>query len=521
MKGIFKIRLLWLFFSFFLVFGHSMDAQNLKEKMNIADLEKYLEKCRNDWGIPGLSVALLYENEVIYLNGFGVLETGTKRRIDSLTIFGISSNTKAFTSAALARLVDQEKISWDDKVVEYIDYFELYDSCITDRVTIRDLLCHRTGYKTFSGDLLWYKTNYSREEVIRRLKYLEPEYGFREHYGYSNIMYSVAGEIIREVTGLSWEGYIKKEFLDPLDMQYTTTSTEKIKSEKNAAKPHIEVNNEVIALDYMDWNNVAAAAAINSNLVDLAKWVSVWLNNGTTYNVEFFSERQYTEMLSPQTIIPIPKGATMIWPSTYFKTYGLGWELFDYKCKKIVAHSGGGEGVTSQIAMIPSENFAIIILSNKISYIHMPLMYHIIDSFLDKEEENDWNEFFLNIKNMIETREKEEKEAFINNRKQGTTTSLDIERYTGKYTCKLYGEAEIKKENDTTLILDFKPAPELIGKLTHWQDDMFIIKLLKTPNLPKGTVTFEIDSNRVKRFDIDIPNPDFYFTELDFHKVQE
>ena len=215
----------------------------------------------------------------------------TKEAVDENTLFAIASNSKSFTSAALAILVDEGKLKWDDKVIDYLSYFKLYDPYVTHSMTIRDLLSHRSGLKTFSGDLIWYGSSHSREEVIRRAGFLKPRYSFRTEFGYSNIMYLAAGQIIPIVCNTSWDDFVKTRFFKPLGMTRTITSVEDIKSMNNVAIPHNNIGGTNIKVGYMNWDNIGPAGSIISSAKDMSQWLKLHLNDGSLNEKSIVSER--------------------------------------------------------------------------------------------------------------------------------------------------------------------------------------------------------------------------------------
>lgn len=256
-----------------------------------------------------MAIAIVKDGDVVLAKGYGVRDVNEHGAIDEHTSFAIASNTKAFTVAALAILVDEGKINWDDKVTEYIPWFKLYSPYVTQEMTIRDLLSHRSGLKTFSGDLLWYGTTYSRDEVIKRAQYLEPKYGFREHFGYSNIMYLTAGQIIPAVTGMSWDDFVTERIFEPLGMNRSNTSITYLKGMENVAMPHNNVDGKEIAISYLNWDNIGLAGSINSNVSDLCNWIKLQLNNGIFNNDTIISRKSINEMRSPNTLQRVSEGA--------------------------------------------------------------------------------------------------------------------------------------------------------------------------------------------------------------------
>jgi len=488
------------------------------QKPDLQKLNTYIQKCMTEWEIPGLAVGIIKDDTLIFSKGFGVKEIGKTDKVNENTMFGIASNTKAFTAAAIATLVDEGKIKWDDKVTDYIPYFEMYDPFVTNEMTIRDLFCHRSGLITFSGDLVWDATTYSREEIIRRIKYLKPVYSFRSHYGYSNLLVLTAGEIIPKITGKSYDEYVKEKFFEPLGMKNTNTTIKKHAEYKNLAIPHAKHDGKIIPIKYISWDNIAPAGGINSTIYDMSKWIKMQLKNGTYNNHLYFTKDAQREMWSSQTIEDISKFDNYMFPSMHFHTYGLGWDLFDYHGRKIINHSGGLDGMISQVVLVPEENLGFVILTNSTNYLPYTLMYSILDSFFGVDGK-DYSSIILNyVKTRDQNKLKADKEA-DKKRNKNSKPSLTLEKYCGTYGGDLYGNATITLKNGK-LDLQFLPAPDFFSTLEHWQYDVFVVEFKNFPSLPKGKVNFILNQNgEVDEFKIDVPNPDFDFTELIFRKL--
>lgn len=499
------------------LFSLQVNAQENLYREQLDQLDRYYAKALIDWIVPGMAIAIVKGNEVIFAKGYGVKDVNTGEPVDSETLFPIASNTKAFTSAALAILVDRGQIKWDDRVTSYLPYFKLYDPYVTENMTIRDLLTHRSGLETFSGDLLWYGTVYSREEVIRRASHLKPAFGFRERFGYSNIMFMAAGEIIPAVTGKSWEQFVTEEIIRPLGMSRTVLSTNDLPGMKNVATPHTDFNDQVIAIEYLNWDNMGPAGSVISSVDDVSRWLMMQLNRGIWNGDTLFTPARSREMWSSQTVLGISPFAEMQMPSTTFRAYGLGWGLFNYHGRKIVEHNGGYDGMISQTCMVPEENLAFVILTNKNSSLYYPMMYKTLDVFLGGDEK-DWSAMMLDRINQRKKADTEKKSQLAESRVKGTSPSLSPEDYTGVYGGEMFGEATVKLEDGNLFVL-FEPAPMFLGTLSHWHFDTFEITFEKFPSLPPGFCTFVLDHNgKVSEMKIDVPNPDFDFTELEFRK---
>jgi len=497
----------------------SIFAQNDKG-IDFKELDNYLDKALKEWKIPGMAVAVVQGDSIAFAKGYGIREFGKNGKVDSKTLFSVASNTKSFTSAALSQLVDEGKLDWDDKVIDYLPWFRMYNNYVTGEMTVRDLLCHRSGLKTFSGDLLWYETNYSQDEVIKRARFLKPEYGFRAHFGYSNIMFSAAGRIIPEITNQTWQEYIKTHFFKPLGMNASLLSVKNLKDKKNVAMPHhVAEGKNPLPIKYMQWDNVAPAAAVISNVEDMSKWLILQMNDGIYHGDTILSAAQVYEMHATQTPDNMNPGWARYFPGKHFSTYGLGWSLFDYKGVKVVNHSGGADGMISQTMFVPEKKIGIVILTNSVNYLPTALMYYVLDDYFGKPEK-DWSGFFLRVKNYMDNLEKQDREKAEKEHVKNTKPALALKDYCGTYGGDLYGNAEVKLENGH-LVLDFLPSDVLIGDLSHWQYETFKIKLRNSPTLPEGTVNFIIGTDgKVEELQVNIPNPDFFFEELEFKRVE-
>lgn len=505
------------FFLFVLFFGANLFAQK-PNKLDIRELDSYIEQSRTDWEIPGLSIALIHEGEIVFEKGYGLRNIEKNLPVSPQTLFAVASNTKSMTASALSKLVEQGKVAWDEQVRTYLPYFKLSDPCVTENITVRDLLCHRTGFKTFSGDLLWYGSNYSREEVVRRARFLELPYGFRSRYGYSNIMFIAAGEIIPAVSDTSWDDYIKHHFFEPLEMKNSNTSITQFKKNDNMAVPyHVEPGKKPLPLPYINWDNMAPAGAVNSNVQEMSNWLMMQLNDGLYKGKRILSEEQIFIMHSPHTIKSVSKNARRLWPSKHFEAYALGRNTFDYHGMKVIEHGGGADGMISKTVMVPEADLGFVILTNSINYLPTALMYYILDMYAGKEP-RDWSDLYLSFFMQRYTQEKQRLAKAEDERNKLSKPSLNLKKYTGRYSGELYGAAEVSLEKGA-LVLDFLPSPLFIGDLSHWQYNTFKIVLRNRPNLPPGTVNFVLDENgEVEEMRVDIPNPDFDFTELEFIK---
>lgn len=353
-------------------------------------LDNHLAKALRDWEVPGMAVAIVKNDSVVFSKGYGVRELSKPGEVNDQTLFAIASLSKAFTVASLAILVEQGKLSWDDRVIEHLPYFQLHDSYATREMTVRDLLCHRSGLHTFGGDLIWYGTDYGKEEVIRRLRYLKPRLGFRDSFGYQNILFLAAGEIIQAVSGRQWDDFVRDSIFTPLGMARSNTSVTQIQGDANVATPHTPHNGKLVTVPYRMLDNIGSAASINSNVNDLSAWMRLWLRPDSVSGAGRLSNRAKHEVWTPHTIIPLSESAMSTIPGRNFNAAALGWFVMDYKGRRVLSHSGGMDGMISRLVLVPEERLGFVILTNSINNLSSWLMYTILDEFLGGEK-RDWS----------------------------------------------------------------------------------------------------------------------------------
>lgn len=513
-----RARLALLLLLALLSFSHVTTAQTLEERLK--EIDEYAAKAGREWKVPGFAVAIVKDDRVVFIKGYGVRELGKPEPVDKDTLFAVASNTKAFTSAALATLVDEGKLKWDDRVTKYLPWFQLYDPYVTREMTVRDLLSHRSGLATFGGDLLWYETTYSREEIIRRVRFLKPLHSFRGRYGYQNIMFLAAGEIVPAVTGKSWDDYVREKFFAPLGMTRTVTTYKQLTAAQNVATPHNEFEGRVRVVHYANVDSAGGAAAINSTAAEMAEWVRLQLGRGTYGGKRIFSAAASREMWSPHMIVPITEPAERFNPAVHFTLYGLGWGLSDYRGRKVVTHSGGLDGMTSRVALMPEENLGVVILTNSETPLQAFFHYKVFDVFTGAPA-RDWSADFTTLVKAAQEREAAEAQKLEAARVPNTKPSLPLGSYAGTYGGQMYGEAKVSEENGR-LVVRLVPAPAYVGDLEHWHFDTFRIKWRDSViyPYPRGWVTFQLDAQgKVSEMKIDVPNPDFDFKELEFKRT--
>jgi CubicO group peptidase (beta-lactamase class C family) len=460
-------------------------AQQSREPF--AGFDTYVNAALKTWKVPGAAVAIVRNDSVIYAKGYGVREVGKTTPVDERTMFAIGSSSKAFTSAAVAMLVDSGKVSLDAPATAYLPGFQMFDNYATRELTVRDLLSHRSGLAR--GELIWYGSGNDRDEILRRVRFLPPSWSFRSQFGYQNIMYLAAGQVVAKVTNQSWDDFIRTRIFQPLGMTSSNTSISALTGLQDVASPHAIVNDTVLAIPYRKIDNIAPAGSINSNAVDMAQWVRLHLADGKFGGKQLVSKRLMDEMHSAQTVIKLDPNWHAMNPSAHLMAYGLGWFLSDYEGKYLVQHGGNIDGMTALVAFVPEEKFGLVILSNMNgSQLPTAIMLRALDMQL-KRPARDWSAQMKSRTDSLMARARAA-QARTAQRVPNTKPSLALGEYVGTYADSAYGTVSVTESNGT---LNFAFGPTWRGPLEHWHYDTFHLKL-DTPVLPPAPVTFHLNA---------------------------
>lgn len=444
----------------------------------VFNLDADVERALKTFDIPGVAIAIVKDGKVVAAKGYGVRQRGATAPVDGKTQFEIASNSKAFTSAALAMLVDEGKIGWDDPVTKHLPGFQMFDSYVTGQMTVRDLLTHRSGLGLGAGDLLWWPTtNFSTDEIIARLRYVKPATSFRNSYAYDNLLYIVAGKIVAEKSGKSWGETIHDRILAPLGMNGTTTSVAQMLASSNYSAPHSKINDRNAVVKPMPVENAVGAVGINTSAEDIARWMNMLLGGGKLEDgKQLLSTKQLNEMWSEQTPMRIrdPKPALAA-TKPNFAAYGLGFSLRDYKGRKIAMHGGALQGFYSTVLMVPEEKLGIAILTNaENSPVMASLYWRILDQYLNVPA-SDWISLYAEQEAAMHKEELERQGKEVSARAAKSSPSLPLASYDGEYEDAWYGKISIRAEGKKH-VMSFARTPDLVGELEHFQHDTFIVR---------------------------------------------
>jgi CubicO group peptidase (beta-lactamase class C family) len=472
----------------------SVNAEGQTQPSFVKDsLENYVLQGMKDWDVPGLSVVIVKDGQVVLMKGFGVKDIVSKAPVDVNTLFMIASNTKLFTASSLVLLETQGKLSLNDPVIKYLPDYRLYDSNVTEMATIRDLLCHRIGTKTFQGDFTFWNTSLSREEIMKRMRLLKPSQVFRQDFGYCNSCFLTAGQIIPVVTGQTWENFVQANLLTPLEMSHTLILSTGIAGQADVAVPYTSsFTGKLNRVPYDNWNNLAPAASIVSNVNDLSHWLLMQLDSGRYNGKQILPWPAVRETRDVNTVISSRKSPLL---PNHFQAYGLGLNMGDYAGRQIYWHTGGAGGMVSNVCFVPEEKLGIAILTNNDNQgFFEALRFQILDAYLGVPWVNRSHSFMKEFVHGAETQFNEISQW--NARVKGNKPELPLTSYAGAYSNPLYGNIEISRQ-ENRLLIHFNTKPDLTATLDYLDDGDW---LLHYNNIEYGIfkVQFELESGKVK-----------------------
>ena len=493
--------------------------------MNTTAIDSLVARTLRTFEVPGIAVCVIKDGKVIHSKGYGVRSLDTRQPVDEHTLFGIASNSKAFTTAALGMLVDEGKLSWDDKVRKFIPEFKLFDPYVTEEFTVRDLLCHRSGMGLGAGDLMFFpdSSDFTIPDILHNLQFLRPVTSFRSQYAYDNNLYIVAGEVVARVSGMSWEDFIEKKILQPLGMTHSAASYDRLHDSSDVIDGHARVEGKVQVIARSRSKVDHAAGGIYSSIADLSKWVQLHLAGGKYGDGQsLFSARVLRERWSPQTIIPLGGPGAY---NTHFQAYGLGFGISDVKGYMQVSHTGGLEGMVTQITMIPELQLGIIVLTNQEEgAAFTAITNQIKDGYLGITGTDRVAEYAVRRKAQLNAEKKlmDSISGEVASFRAHPAPAADFSIYAGTYRDAWLGEVVISVKNGKPWF-DSKRSPKLTGELLPYKGNSFIVKWRDRSMNADAYVLFSLDERGLAtgiRMRPVSPLTDFSydFQDLDFHR---
>ncbi|RPD96523.1 serine hydrolase [Aureibaculum marinum] len=478
----------------------------------------------------GVAVAVVKDNQVVHLKGYGVTAINNKQKVDENTLFAIASNSKAFTTAALAMLVDEGKLNWLDKVVDYIPEFKMYDPYVTENFNIQDLLTHRSGLGLGAGDLMFFPdgSDFSVSDVLNSFQYQKPVSAFRTKYDYDNLLYIVAGEVVHRVSGLSWAEFVETKIMKPLGMNNSVGVYQRLKNNNNVAFPHTTENGKLKQLEHYIKNDesLGAAGGIYASVNDLSKWLIMHLNNGAygkNFSKQLISKKNHDELWKPHTNIEFNVIPELPY-KTHFKAYGLGWQISDKKGYVVLEHTGGLPGMLSRTILIPEINVGIVVLTNTDSggNAFWTIPNCIQDAYLGVPKK-DWISIFTEKLKQNETKSDSITTAVWKTVAKAKWNNKKNTDFIGTYKDNWFGTVKIY-EKDKQLYFTSVRSPKLTGKMSFYKANTFAIKWDYQDMPADALAMFTLNENGkaigIKMKGIS-PNIDFSFDfqDLDLKRV--
>jgi len=492
-----------------LIGAQSLIAQDDSVEKKLQGFDQRMQKIMADWEVPGCAIGIVRGGQLAYAKGFGYRDVENKLPVTPNTLFAIGSNTKLFTATAIGFLVDEGKLEWDKPVKTRVPSIQFCNDQLNDSVTLRDMLAHRTGLS--SPDDIWFYSTFSRHELFQRLKYCEPEHGFRETFDYNNFMYMAAGEIIDLVSGKTWEEFLKEKIFKPLEMNSTGFTVEDIERASDHAKPYKNnyLDNKILAIPYnRNMQGAGPAGSINSNIRDMANWVICQMNKGKFKEHQVIPRAIIEETMKPAFIsdwyiADLSKGLS-------FGLYGMGRVMTTYKGRSLTEHGGLIDGFLSQVTIFPDDDLGIIILENtQTQPLRNFVQYEIADRMLGLDK-TDWHGRFMAWRKKNVEKEKKSLEEAKPVRIQNTRPSHELADYAGEYENEIYGKITVKLVGEQLWfqfhIFDFP--------LNHVHYDQF--ETPKQEQYGSYRVSFlTSDQGKIDKIQMELDKPDVLFKRIE------
>lgn len=486
---------------------------------NLDSLDAYLARTVKAFDQPGLAVGIVKDGELIWSKGYGKLDLAKADVITPNSLFYCASISKAFTACAIGLLVDEGKLSFDDPVRKHLPWFNTPNPFVTDHMMVRDLLCHRSGWITFDGDLLWYGTDYTQREILDRHSKEPFTYEFRNEFGYSNLMLICAAQVVEAVSGMTWDQFITTRILKPLGMERTRVETADLANLTDVALPHVRKGQDPStpqkSMPYQALKGADGACGVISSVNDLAKWDAMWMNEGQAAGKPFLKKETWTTITTPQLSNEVGPDAAST--GRHFSGTAMGWFTNDQYGVKIITHSGGMPGFILNHAVVPEKDIAVIALGNGETSSVFAATSKVLNMYLG-DGKADPTARMLKGAEANKADDAKRVADRLAARVKGTKPTASSTALKGSYADKVYGEATIDEVNGMP-VLSFTHARELFtGTLEHWHYDTWKWNHAD-PFLEPGYITFEFDADhKVTGFKIDLHSPDFHFWKLHFER---
>ena len=455
---------------------------------DLAAFDRYVESAARDWNAVGLGVAIVKGDSLAFAKGYGILEVGKAARVDEHTRFAVGSTTKAMTSAAVAMLVDEGKLRWDDKVADHIPGFRLHDAYASSELTIRDLLTHRSGLP--GTDLFWAidENTLPFPEIMKRVRYIRPSSSFRSTFAYQNVMYAIGGTIIERASGMPWDEYIRSRIFAPLGMKESEALVSQIVGKTNVAVPHAEIRDTVRVVPVKSTDAVAPAGSVWSSVSDMSRWMRFMLDSGRVGTTRLISPATFRELVAPQIRAPLATYPALQLAAPHALSYGLGWFVQDYNGKTVWMHTGSIDGMSAIVGLIPEDRMGVCILGN-LDHIELrhALMYKAFDLY-GSGKTRDWSR---DLKALLASQRPARSPGTPAPHVVTARASLSLAMYAGTYADSAYGSVVVSVAGGA---LNARFEKLNMGVLDHWDYEVFRTRAKTTLDAPTS-LTFQTNGS--------------------------
>lgn len=448
--------------------SHNTSAQTIDAQKKLKDFDQTVEQILKDWNVPGCGIGIVVKDKLVFARGYGYRDLEKKLPVTPNTLFQIASNTKLFTATAVGFLVEEGKIDWDKPIKTYVPQIQFYNDELNSSVTVRDMLSHRTGISRHDG--IWVRSDFTRQELFDRIKYLEPSIPFRSGALYNNLMYVAAGQSVEFLSGKTWEALVQEKIFDPLEMSHSMFAVEDMLKQPDFMTPYYEKRDTTILLRsvfYTQNQGMGPAGSIISSIDDLSRWVIAQINGGKFNGNQVIPAGIIKETMKPA----IPYSSV---PDRYFENlnamYGMGRATSSYKGHYLAQHGGSIGGIYSNISIMPADSIGVIVFTNRVSQLPGIIAFTVYDRLLGLPE-TPWSE--RGLKDYLKGREtaRESRRKPDTDRVSGTSPSHRLSDYAGIFEDPAYGRVHITCTNDTSLVFKFNQY-EL--PLYHYHYDRFM-----------------------------------------------
>jgi CubicO group peptidase (beta-lactamase class C family) len=496
----------------FLLIGFCIQAQTVAPSFISDSLDIYIERALAEWQVPGVAVLVVKDGQVIVQKGYGFLESGKPEKVDENTLFMIASNTKAFTGTAMAMLEQEGKCSLDDRVQKYLPSFKMKDPWVAEHITLTDVMSHRIGMETFQGDFMYWESDLTSDEVIDKFGMLTPMYNFRTKWGYCNAGFLVAGKCLEQITGMTWEQFIRERIVNPLEMKRTLVLTAEVANAENLAAAHTLVNGKLQVIPRCQIDNIAPAVSISSSVSDMSHWIFAQLDSGRYNGQQVIPWQAIRKTQYPNSIV---RRARHPFNKTHYSLYGLGWGLQDYEGREIVSHTGGVDGFVTSVTLIPEEKLGVVVFTNTdMNGLYEAIKWELLDSYLGLPYRN-YSQVLLQRYLPVFDQDLKMVSSWQDSAKMNLPTPVRLAKFAGKYNHEVYGSAYLESKEDY-LLLTFEHHPDLTARLDYIGNNRFLCTY-SSPLWGIKVFPFVIENGKVRSFTLSVA--DFLeFTTYQFVK---